>query len=121
MAIRQTANYKKQEKKKLHVKKGDTVVVISGKDSGKKGKVIDVDAKGGRVYVDQANIISRHTKPTPGAPQGGIVKKESPIDSSNVMPFCSKCNKGVRVKKEIHADGSKTRVCAVCGASLDGK
>ena len=110
-----------QEKKKMHVKKGDSVVVISGKDSGKKGKIIDVDAKSGRVFVDQVNIISRHTKPTPGAPQGGIVKKEAAMSSSNVMPFCSKCNKGVRVKKQVSANGTKTRVCAVCGASLESK
>jgi large subunit ribosomal protein L24 len=110
-----------QDKKKLHVKKGDNVVVISGKDAGKKGKIINVDAKSGRVFVDQINIVSRHTKPTPGAPQGGIVKKEAALDSSNVMPFCSKCNKGVRVKKKINADGSKTRVCAICGASLESK
>lgn len=107
------------EKKKLHVKKGDSVVVIAGKDSGKKGKIIDVDTKNGRVYVDKANIISRHTKPTPGAPQGGIIKKEAAMDSSNVMPFCSKCDKGVRVRKQILDDGKKVRVCAVCGNNLD--
>lgn len=107
------------EKKKLHVKKGDNVVVITGKDAGKKGKIINVDTKAGRVYVDKVNVVSRHTKPTPGAPQGGIVKKEAAIDSSNVMLFCSKCGKGVRVKKEIAADGTKTRVCAVCGSKFD--
>ena len=82
------------EKKKLHVKKGDNVVVITGKDAGKKGKIINVDTKAGRVYVDKVNVVSRHTKPTPGAPQGGIVKKEASIDSSNVMLFCSKCGSG---------------------------
>ena len=107
------------EKKKIHVKKGDNVVVITGKDAGKKGKVINVDTKSGRVFVDKVNVVSRHTKPTPGAPQGGIVKKEAAIDSSNVMLFCSKCNKGVRVKKQIAEDGTKTRVCAVCGAKFD--
>ncbi|MDO4732047.1 MAG: 50S ribosomal protein L24 [Bacillota bacterium] len=107
------------EKKKLHVKKGDNVVVITGKDAGKKGKIINVDTKAGRVYVDKINVVSRHTKPTPGAPQGGIVKKEAAIDSSNVMLYCSKCGKGVRVKKEIAADGSKARVCANCGNKFD--
>jgi len=108
-----------QERKKLHVKKGDTVVVASGKDKGKKGKIIDVDVKKARVYVDKVNVVSRHTKPTPGAPQGGIVKQEAPVDSSNVMLFCSKCNQGVRIRKQIKPDGSKSRVCAKCGADFD--
>ena len=104
---------------KMHIRKDDTVMVITGKDAGKKGKVINVDTKSGRVFVDKVNVVSRHTKPTPGAPQGGIVKKEAAIDSSNVMLFCSKCNKGVRVKKQIAEDGTKTRVCAVCGTKFD--
>ena len=108
-----------QVRKKLHIKKGDTVIVATGKDRGKKGKIIDVDAKKGRVFVDKVNLVSRHTKPTPGAPQGGIVKKEASLDSSNVMIYCSKCDQGVRVKKQIDADGNKTRVCAKCGANLD--
>ena len=107
------------EKKKMHVKKGDQVVVITGKDVGKRGKIIDVEAKTGRVYVDKVNVVSRHTKPTQAAPQGGIVKKEAPIDSSNVMLYCEKCNKGVRIKKQILDDGRKVRVCANCGASFD--
>lgn len=107
------------DKKKMHVKKGDNVVVISGKDSGKQGKIIDVDTKNGRVYVDKVNLVSRHTKPTQAAPQGGIIKKEAAMDSSNVMPFCSNCGKGVRVKKSTLSDGTKARVCAICGASFD--
>lgn len=107
------------EKKKMHIKKGDSVVVITGKDAGKQGKVIDVNAAAGRVFVDKVNLVSRHTKPTPGAPQGGIVKKEAAIDSSNVMLYCSKCGKGVRVNKQFKDDGTKIRVCAKCGASFD--
>ena len=106
-------------KKKIHVKKGDTVVVVSGKEAGKKGKIIDVDAAKGRVYVDKINLVSRHTKPTQAAPQGGIIKKEAAMDSSNVMLFCSKCDQGVRVKKQIDKNGTKSRVCAKCGANLD--
>jgi large subunit ribosomal protein L24 len=108
-----------QDKKKMHVKKGDVVVVTTGKDAGKKGKIIDVDVKSGRVYVDKINLVSRHTKPTQGAPQGGIIKKEAPLDGSNVMLYCNKCNKGVRTRKKVNADGSKIRVCAVCGAEFD--
>ena len=107
------------EKKKMHVKKGDNVVVITGKDVGKQGRIINVDTANGRVYVDGVNLVSRHTKPTPAAPQGGIVKKEAAMDSSNVMLYCEKCGKGVRVKKQVNADGSKVRICAVCGTVLD--
>lgn len=105
--------------KRMNIKKGDTVVVITGKDAGKKGKVIATDPKAGRVYVDKVNIVSRHTKPTQASPQGGIVKKEAAIDASNVMVFCSNCNKAVRINKEVAADGSKQRKCNNCGSSLD--
>jgi len=110
---------KQEERKKMHVKKGDTVVVVTGKESGKKGKIIDVDKKGGRVLIDKINLVSRSTKPTQGAPQGGIIKKEAPIDCSNVMLYCNKCNKGVRVRNQINPDGTKSRVCAVCGADFN--
>lgn len=104
---------------KLQIKTGDSVMVISGKDKGKKGKIISVDTKNARVFVDKVNLVKRHTKPTQGAPQGGIIKKEAAIDASNVMIMCSKCDKPVRIKKEILADGTKVRVCAKCGAKLD--
>ena len=104
---------------KLQIKTGDSVMVISGKDNGKKGKIISVDTKNARVFVDKVNLVKRHTKPTQGAPQGGIIKKEAAIDASNVMIMCSKCDKPVRIKKEILADGTKVRVCAKCGAKLD--
>lgn len=117
---------KQMEKPKIHVRKGDYVVVVAGKDgkqpgekSGKKGKITNVDTKTGRVYVEKVNLVSRHTKPTQGAPQGGIIKKEAPIASSNVMLFCSKCDKGVRIKKEILANGKKVRTCAKCGTHFD--
>jgi large subunit ribosomal protein L24 len=106
-------------KPKMHVKKGDTVIVISGKDTGKKGKIIDVDAKNGRVYVDKVNVVSRHTKPTKGAPQGGIVKQEAALHSSNVMLYCGRCGMGVRIAKDIAPDGHKQRVCVKCGTRFD--
>jgi len=110
---------KETEKVKMHVRKGDQVVVISGKDTGKRGKIINVDAKNSRVYVDKVNLVSRHTKPTKGAPQGGIVKKEAALHSSNVMLYCSRCGQGVRVAKEIQPDGEKARICAKCGSHFD--
>ena len=95
------------EKKKIHVKKGDTVVVITGKDAGQKGKIIDVDTKNGRVYVEQLNMVSRHTKPTQAAPQGGIVKKEAPIDASNVMILDKKTNKPTRIYHDVDKKTNK--------------
>ena len=112
-------NVKMQEKPKMHVKTGDQVMVISGKDAGKRGKILSVDTKDGRVYVDKVNIVKRHTKPTQGAPQGGIIKKEAAIASSNVMIYCGKCNKPVRIQKEILENGKKVRKCAKCGEPFD--
>lgn len=109
---------KKLTRKKMHVKKGDTVVVITGKDAGKKGTVLGVDTKAGRVYVDKVNIVKRHTKPTQAAPQGGIVEKEAAINSSNVMIYCGKCGRPVRIAKEMVA-GKSVRKCAKCGQVFD--
>jgi large subunit ribosomal protein L24 len=104
---------------KIHVKKGDKVLVITGKSAGKKGKVVEVIPKDGRVVVEGVNIAKRHTKPTQKMPQGGIVEKETPIASSNVMIFCSKCNSPRRIKKEVLANGKKVRVCHKCGEAFD--
>jgi large subunit ribosomal protein L24 len=101
---------------KVHVRKGDTVVVIAGKDAGKKGKVLEVQPKTSRVVVEGVNVVKRHTRPTQANPQGGIIEKPAPIHSSNVMPFCSKCDKPVRVKKKM--DGQKERICRQCGEVL---
>lgn len=104
---------------RIHVKKGDTVVVITGKDKGQKGKVISVEPAKGRVYVEGVNIVKRHTRPTQKLRQGGILEKEAPIASSNVMLYCSKCKNATRLGKKILADGSKARVCKKCGEVLD--
>lgn len=106
-------------KQKIHVKKGDMVQVISGKDAGKKGKVLSVIPSKGRVIVEGVNIAKRHTKPTQGNPQGGIIEREAPIASSNVMVYCPKCKEPVRINKKIMADGQKFRVCNQCGEELD--
>lgn len=108
-----------EKTKKMHVKKGDLVMVIAGKDAGKKGKIMMVDKKEGRVYVEKANIVSHHTRPTKAMPQGGIIKKEAAMDSSNVMLFCNKCGAPVRVKKAETGDGKRIRVCAKCGENFD--
>ncbi|WP_258358900.1 50S ribosomal protein L24 [Moorella sulfitireducens (nom. illeg.)] len=104
---------------KVHVKKGDLVMVIAGKDAGKKGKVLSVDREKGRVIVEGVNIVKRHTRPTPKMTQGGIIEKEAPVASSNVMLFCNKCNQPTRIGKQFLADGTKTRVCKKCGEVID--
>ena len=102
---------------KLHVKRDDTVVVLSGDSKGVKGKVIDVSVKEGKVLVEGANIIHKHVKPRKQGETGGIVDTEGAIYASKVALFCEKCNQGVRVKHNI-VDGKKVRVCAKCGAQL---
>ncbi|MGI5997132.1 MAG: 50S ribosomal protein L24 [Lutispora sp.] len=107
------------EKKKLHVKKGDTVVVISGKDKGKKAKVLVSYPKDGKVIVEGVNMSTKHKKPSQKVQQGGIIHQESPIFASKVMLWCDKCKKGVRIGKRILQDGSKVRYCKSCGDILD--
>lgn len=105
-------------KPKIHIKKGDTVQVISGKDEGKRGKVLSIDLAKSRAIVEGVNIMKRHTKPTRTNPQGGIMEREAPIHSSNLMIYCSKCKEPVRVNKKLLADGQKIRVCNHCGEEL---
>ena len=106
---------------KLHVKSGDTVVVISGdkrNSKGKTGKVTAVYADENKVLIDNVNIVSKHQKPKSQQDKGGIFKRPAPIEASNVLVVCPVCNKATRVAhKEI--DGKKVRVCRKCGASLD--
>lgn len=105
--------------RKLHVKTGDTVQVISGKDIGKTGKVLAVDFDTRRVKVEGVNIQTKHKKPTQAMQQGGIVKQEGFIDASNVLLNCEKCGKGVRTGIQFQEDGTKVRVCKKCGTVLD--
>ena len=101
----------------MTVKKGDNVVVITGKEKGKQGKVLEVFPEQNRVLVDGVNIVSRHQKARNQQEKSGIVKKSAPVDASNVMVVCPSCGKATRVHhKEI--DGKKVRVCK-CGVSLD--
>jgi large subunit ribosomal protein L24 len=104
--------------KKVHVRKGDTALVIAGKNAGKKGKVLMVVPDKSRVVVEGVNVVKRHTRANQKMPQGGIMQKEAPIHSSNVMLFCSKCNKPTRISKKILDNGEKIRICKKCGESL---
>lgn len=102
----------------MEIKKGDNVVVIAGKDKGKKGKVLETSPKTLKVVVEGVNIVSKHKKPRSAQDKGGIAKQTNPIESSNVMVVCPSCDKATRVAhKEI--DGKKARICKKCGASLD--
>lgn len=104
---------------KVHVKKGDIVTVISGKDKGKKGKVIRVFPKEGKAIVEGVNMATKHKKPSAKVPQGGIIHQELPIYISKLMPICSKCQSATRVGHSVLADGTKVRVCKKCGEVLD--
>ena len=99
---------------KFHVKKDDIVVVLTGKDRGKSGKILKVIPKKQRVIVEGVNLIKKHQKPTQANPEGGIITKEASIHISNVLIFCPKCGKGVRTRKKIDGD-RKIRVCVKCG------
>lgn len=102
---------------KLHVKTGDTVVVLSGKDKGKKGKILQVSPKERKVIIEGVNMCTKHVKPRRQGEAGGIVKAEAAMYACKVMPVCPKCGKPTRIGHKILEDGSKVRVCknADCG------
>ena len=103
----------------MHVHREDTVVVLTGKDRGKKGRVIRLFPKEDRALVEKINMVKRHTRPTQQLPQGGIVEKESPIHLSNLQVICSKCGKATRIAHKNLSSGQKARVCKKCGEILD--
>lgn len=103
---------------KLHVKKGDTVLVLSGKDKGKQGKIVEALPKKAKVVVEGVNQVKRHTKPSQAYPQGGIITKEAPITASKVMLVCPACKKATRIKKSVAA-GASVRICKKCGEQID--
>ncbi len=107
---------------KSKIKKGDQVRVVSGKETGKTGKVIRVDREHRKVFVERLNMMKKHTKPHPKKnPQGGIIEREAPIDISNVMLVCPACGEPTRVGYRLLADGGKVRACrrANCGKDID--
>ena len=104
---------------KVHVKKDDMVKIIAGKERGKTGKVLRVFPAKGRVVVENLNVVKRHTRPNQLNPEGGIVEKEAAISMSNVMLICGSCNEATRTGIKTLEDGSKTRYCKKCNASVD--
>ena len=103
---------------KMHVKTGDTVIIISGRDKGKKGKVLAVSPKEGKVIVEGCNIVSKHVKPRRMGQPGGIVKAESAIYACKVMPVDPESGKPTRVGSKLLGDGTKVRIAKKSGAQL---
>lgn len=103
---------------KLHVKKGDTVLILSGKDKGKQGKIISALPRAGKVIVEGINKVKRHSKPSLKVPQGGIITKEMPLHACKVQLICPACNKPTRI---AHKDqgGKNARVCKKCGEIIE--
>ena len=101
----------------MFIKKDDKVVVLSGKDKGKQGKVMSADPKGMKVIVEGVNVATKHQKPKKQGQDGGIIKVETPIYVSKVALVCPKCNKGVRAGYKF-VDGKKVRICRKCGAEI---
>lgn len=95
---------------KCRLKKGDSVMVMTGRDRGKIGKVLSVQVQAGRVMVEKINIVKRHTKPTQKNKQGGILEREAPMAISNVMPYCEAIQKPSRIRMKLFDDGRKVRV-----------
>jgi large subunit ribosomal protein L24 len=105
--------------KSVHVKKGDTVLILSGKDKGKKGKVLDAMPSEGMILVEGVNMSSKHKKPRTRYQQGGIIHQESPVNCSKVMLVCTRCGKPSRTGKVILENGEKVRSCKKCNETID--
>ena len=104
---------------KLHVKKDDSVFVLTGKNAGKTGKVLKVYSDESRVIVEGVNMSVKHKKPRGRNQQGGIIHQESAISSSNVMLVCGKCKRPSQTGHKILANGEKVRFCKACGETID--
>ena len=103
----------------MKIRKNDTVLVIAGKDRGKRGKVRFAYPKSERLFVEGINFIKRHTRASGQVRQAGIIEREAPIHMSNVMLLCSKCNHSTRVGFRFLRDGKKVRFCCSCGEVID--
>ena len=103
----------------MKIRKNDTVLIIAGKDRGKKGKIRKALPREAKVIVEGANLIKRHSKTQGQARQAGIIELEAPIEVSNVMLICNKCNNPARVGFRFLEDGKKARICHACGEVID--
>ena len=102
-----------------HVRRGDTVGVIAGRERGKRGKVLRVLTDKNRVVVEHVNMVKKHQRPTQKLRQGGIIEREGPLALSNVLLVCARCDKPARTGIKLLADGRKVRTCKRCGESID--
>jgi len=115
-----TLRHERAERHTISIRKGDQVKIIAGRDAGKTGRVLSINAKKNTVVVEHASIIKRHTRPNPGKNiKGGIVEKEGPVNVSNVLIVCSSCGKHTRIGHTVLPDGKKVRACRQCGTTLD--
>ena len=103
---------------KVHVKTGDTVTVLSGKERGKKGKVLAVSPKEGKVIIEGVNMVTKHVKPRRMGETGGLVKAEGAMYACKVQLVCPRCGKPTRVGHKVQENGTKERICKICGESL---
>ena len=103
----------------MHVRKGDQVVVIAGKDKGKRGRVLRLVTDKGRVVIERINMVKRHTKPTQRNPRGGILEKEGSVEASNVALWCGKCVAPRRAKIDDKEGQKKRRICVKCGTVFE--
>jgi large subunit ribosomal protein L24 len=103
----------------LGIKKEDTVLVLAGKERGKKGRVLSVRPSKSTLIIEKVNVIKRHMKPSRKYAQGGIIEKEAPIHISNVMLICPKCNESTRIENFIMEGGKKVRMCKKCKEVID--
>lgn len=103
----------------MHVKKGDLVKIIAGRDKGKEGHIIQAMPKLNRVLVEKVNLVKRHQRPNMNNPEGGIITMEASIHVSNVMKVCTSCKKPTRIAHKFLDNGKKVRACKHCGATLD--
>jgi large subunit ribosomal protein L24 len=103
----------------MKIQKNDNVIIIVGKDKGKKGKVRQVITKTGRLMVEGFNLAKRHSRTKGQTRQGGIIELEAPLNASNVMLICPKCSKPARIGYRVLPDGKKVRVCRICEEVID--
>jgi len=104
---------------KVNFKKGDNVLVISGDDKGKSGKIVSIFPEKMRVIIEGVNFLKKHNKPSQKVPQGGVIKKEGTLHISNIKLICNKCNKPTNIKRERTKEGKRVRVCKKCGEIID--
>jgi large subunit ribosomal protein L24 len=115
-----TLRHERAERKIIGIRKGDNVKVLAGRDAGKTGRVLSINARKNTVVVEHVALMKRHTRPNPSKNiKGGIVEKEAGINVSNVMVVCGSCGKHARIGHKVQPDGTKVRICRRCETSLD--